>query len=323
MDSPEKMTHEGIRQVAVLGAGTMGSGIAFSFARNGLSVSLYDIDDSAVSKAQTDIRNMAETLESESEISEEEVNQISSRIKYYTSLPETVRECDFVTEAVVEDIEIKQKVFKKIAKQAPDEAILATNTSGLSITEIADSVENPSRVVGTHWFNPPHIVPLVEVIHGDQTHESIATTVHTFLDKINKTPVMVKEDIPGFIGNRIQMAMMYEAFSLLEQGVADPAEIDRAVKAGFGFRLPSMGIFEKADQSGLDVHHDVESYLMSDLDRGTDPNPVVSRLVENGDYGLKSGQGVYDWENTTSQEVREERDKELLAIRNVYKNMLD
>ena len=319
----DRVVHDTIRDVAVLGAGTMGSGIAVSFAADGLSVALYDIDEKMLTEARATVDTAVDTLETHGRLSAEEAERVPDRVEYVTSLPDAVEGRDFVTEAVVEDISIKRDVFGRLADAAPDDAILATNTSGLSITEIAEGADDPSRVVGTHWFNPAYIVPLVEVVHGEETDQAVADVVYELLDDLGKTPVMVEKDIPGFIGNRIQMAMMYEAFSLLDRGVATPEAIDRAVKAGFGFRLPSMGIFEKADQSGLDVQYDVESYLMRELDRGTEPNPVVTRLVEDGSLGLKSGKGVYDWSDVSPQEVYERRDRELLSLRKVYDEELE
>lgn len=318
MMADDIVTHDMIRDVAVLGAGTMGSGIAVSFAAGGLSVALYDINEEMLAEARATVDTAVDALESHGRLSAEEAERVPDRIEYVTSLPDAVEGCDFVTEAVIEDVSVKQNVFEHLADAAPDDAILATNTSGLSITEIAEGADDPSRVVGTHWFNPAYVVPLVEVVHGKETDLAVADAAYELLSSLGKTPVSVEKDIPGFIGNRIQMAMMYEAFSLLDRGVATPEAIDQAVKAGFGFRLPSMGIFEKADQSGLDIQYDVESYLMQELDRGMEPNPVVTRLVKEGNLGLKSRQGVYDWSDESPQEVYERRDRELLSLRKIY-----
>lgn len=309
---------EQFEHIAVVGAGTMGHGIARVYAQAGHHVSLWDIDAQALSQAQSKIQSGLETFVEAEYISQQEADETVDRINFVQSLETAVENVDFVTEAVPEKLELKKEVFGDLDRHTPKEAILATNTSGLSITEIATVVDDPARVIGTHWFNPAYIVPLVEVVPGEQTSEWTVTRTYELLEGLGKTPVKLAKEIPGFIGNRIQMAMAYEAFSLLDRGVASAEAIDKAVSAGFGFRLPVLGIFEKADQSGLDVHHDVESYLMDELDRGTDPNPVVSRLVAQGDKGLKTGKGVYDWNDANSDEVIENRDRRLLAVLEAY-----
>ncbi len=308
--------------IGVVGAGTMGHGIAAAFLCEGYHVSIHDIEEEMLEQARQGIDSILGLFVNEGMIDEAVASEAEDRIQYSTDLEQVVADTDLVLEAVSEDMEVKRAVFEDINRYAPAEAVLASNTSGLSITEIASVTDRPERVVGAHWFNPPHIVPLVEVIKGERTDDDIAEGVAEFLERIGKTAVVVNKDVPGYIGNRIQMAMCYEAFSLLERGVASAEDIDKAVQAGFGFRLPSMGIFEKVDQSGLDVHHAVEEYLMPDLDRGTDPNPVVTRLVEEGDLGLKTGRGVYDWEGSDPTEVEGKRDEELLELLRVYESGL-
>lgn len=308
----------GIDRTAVVGAGTMGHGIALAYAMGGHPVSLFDISDEVLETARGRIASALETFVDHGALPADERDRVRERIAYDANFETAVADADLVTEAVVEDVDVKRETFERLDARAPDGAILATNTSGLSITDLSTAVDEPGRVVGTHWFNPPYVVPLVEVVHGEHTDDAVAERTYDALDAIGKTPVTVEKDVPGFIGNRIQLAMTYEAYSLLDRGVASAEAIDRAVKAGFGFRLPILGIFEKVDHSGLDVHHDVESYLMPDLDRGTEPNPVVTRLIERGDLGLKTGKGVYDWSDADPEEVFERRDRLLLDQLAVY-----
>ena len=308
----------GIDRVAVVGAGTMGHGIALAYALGGHPVSLFDISEEALETARGRIDSALETFVDHGALPVDEAERVRERIAYETEFEAAVEGTDLVTEAVVEDADVKRETFERLDAHAPADAILATNTSGLSITDLSTAVDDPGRVVGTHWFNPPYVVPLVEIVHGEHTDAQVAERAYDALDAVGKTPVTVEKDVPGFIGNRIQLAMTYEAYSLLDRGVASAEAIDRAVKAGFGFRLPILGIFEKVDHSGLDVHHDVESYLMPDLDRGTEPNPVVTRLVERGDLGLKTGKGVYDWSDADPEEVFERRDRLLLDQLSVY-----
>ncbi|MEF8827093.1 MAG: 3-hydroxyacyl-CoA dehydrogenase NAD-binding domain-containing protein [Halapricum sp.] len=309
-----------IDDVAVIGAGVMGHGIAIEFAEAGHRVALQDLDEDALEQSEEKVRWALRTLADAGRLPEEEIPEIESRIERTPSMAEAVDGVDFVTEAVAENLDIKKTVFEQLDQHTDDDVILATNTSGLSITEIGSAVEQPERVVGTHYFNPPYVVPLVEVIRGDRTADEVIDITYDLMDRIGKTPVVVEKDIPGFIGNRIQLAMMYEAFSLLDRGVASAEDIDKVVKSGFGFRLPLLGIFEKTDHSGLDVHLDVQRYLVKDLDRGIDTFDLTENLVENGDYGLKTGRGIYDWSDLDSEDVYERRDRGLLDILELYES---
>lgn len=311
-----------IERVAVVGAGRMGHGIALAYALcdRVSTVTLYDADEDVLAESRGRIESALETLAAGGRVSPEGAQAALDRVERVPALAECVADADLVTEAVVEDLEVKRAVFERLDGHAPDGALLATNTSGLSIDDIADPVDDAGRVLGTHWFNPPYLVPLVEVVKGSATRERPAERAYALLEAAGKTPVTVEKDVPGFIGNRIQAAMSYEAFSLLARGVATPEAIDRAVKAGFGFRLPVMGIFEKMDQSGLEVHREVERSLMPDLDRGTDPNPVVTELCERGETGTDVGRGVYDWTGEDLEAVRSARDGALLSLLDVYED---
>jgi len=310
-----------IEQVSVVGAGRMGHGIALVYALDGHDVTLFDIDDGVLDAAPARVDAALSTMVNAGHVDRDTADAALSNLRTESDIASAVAGADFVTEAVAEDLAVKQSVFADLAAHAPADALLATNTSGLSIADIARDVDDTSRVLGTHWFNPPHIVPLVEVVKGPGTTDAAAEATRELLDSAGKTPVVLEREVPGFLGNRIQTAMTYEAYSLLARGVASAADIDRAVKAGFGFRLPVMGIFEKVDQSGLDVHREVERSLMADLDRGTDPNPVVSELVERGETGWESGRGVYDWTGVDRDAAQRERDEALLALRSLYEDV--
>lgn len=304
--------------IAVIGAGRMGHGIALMFALGGHEVRITDADPETLESVPERMGAVLEQLTAADRIDEAAGEQARNNVRTVPTISDAVSGVDFVTEAVAEDLEIKQAVFEQLSEHAPRSATLATNTSGLSIDDIAGPVASPERVLGTHWFNPPYLVPLVEVIYGSETSDSVVEGTRDRLDAIGKTPVVVKKDIPGFIGNRIQAAMSYEAFSLLAKGVASPADIDKAVKAGFGFRLPIMGIFEKMDQSGLAIHHEVEKQLLGELDRGTDPNPVIEELLAEGHTGTDSGKGIYDWSAVDLDAMTRERDQALLAMLELY-----
>jgi 3-hydroxybutyryl-CoA dehydrogenase len=308
-------------QLAVVGAGTMGHGIAATFASEGYDVALHDADEERLEAGRERVRETLQLLRDEGRVDSAAYDRATSTVTYSTELEAVVEDADLVVEAVTEDLEVKQTVFEALSELTHPETVLASNTSGLSITKIATMTDAPERVLGMHWFNPPHIVPLVEMVKGERTNDDLAAAVTAFLDDLGKTAITVEKDVPGYIGNRIQMAMCYEAFSLLDRGIASAEDIDKAVKAGFGFRLPSMGIFEKVDQSRIDVHYAIESYLMEALDRGTEPNPVVTELVEADDLGLKTGQGVYDWEDTDPEAVVAARDSKLLEQLELYESM--
>jgi 3-hydroxyacyl-CoA dehydrogenase len=311
-----------VDRVAVVGAGRMGHGIAVVYALAGREVTLTDADESVLAESEGRVRSVLGTFVRNGRISEAEADRAEGRISFEPSLADAVADADFVTEAVSEDLAVKRVVFEELDEHAPPDAILATNTSGLRISDIAESVEDPSRVVGTHWFNPPYIVPLVEVVRGEETADAAMDLADDLLTEAGKTAVRVEKDIPGFIGNRIQNAMAYEAFSLLARGVASAEDIDRAIKAGFGFRLPALGVFEKADHSGLEIHYEVEKELMPDLDRGTEPNPVVTELAEKGQTGLDAGEGVYDWSDLDPEDVYEGRDDVLLSLLDTYERQV-
>ncbi len=316
IDEPD----HGIEEIAVVGAGRMGHGIAVAYALAGHPVTLFDVDRSVLTGVGDRIGAVLATFREHGTIDRQAAEDARSLISLEESFETAVESADLVTEAVVEELPVKHRVFADLDDHAPADAILATNTSGFSITEIAGVVDDPGRVVGTHWFNPPYVVPLVEVVRGEATVDVTVDRTHALLEATGKTPVVVERDVPGFIGNRIQLAMAYEAFSLLEQGVASAEDIDRAVKAGFGFRLPILGIFEKVDHSGLAVHNAIESYLLPELDRGTGPSSIVERLVDEGHDGLSSGRGVYDWSGVDPTVVYEERDRALLDLLAVYES---
>ncbi len=311
-------------ELAVIGAGRMGHGIALTYARHGHRVRVHDVDTDVLASCEDRIRGALETLAANGQCADADIGPTLDRLSYHGSLAEAVGDADFVTEAVAEDLAVKQHVFEALDAHTPEGTVLATNTSGLSIDEITAPVADRERVLGTHWFNPPYIVPLVEIVHGSDTAAEIVADVRELIAAVGQTPVVVREDIPGFIGNRIQMAMAYEALSLLDRGVASAADIDRAVKAGFGFRLPLMGIFEKIDQSGIGIHHEVERSLMPALDRGAQPSEPLANLVEAGHDGLETGRGIYDWRDEDGEAVEAGRDEALLALQELFdRNVTD
>jgi len=312
-----RMKKHEITDISIIGAGTMGYSIALDFAIGGQRVRLFDIDDQVLQAAEDQIQVGLDGLIETDHVSPTQRESILERIRFEDEFKTAVNDADLVTEAVPEDIEVKYEVFEELDKYAPATAIIASNTSGLSITDIASTIEDPSRVLGTHYFNPAYIIPVVEVVAGAETSDEIMQRTTSLLESVGKTPVTVNKDIPGFIVNRIQTAMVYEAESLVERGIASPQDIDRAVRGSFGLRMPVMGLFEIADVEGLDVHVEVLSYLMKELDRGSEPAEFLQELVDNGKLGLKTGEGIYDWPADQTA-VLEKRDKALLKQQSVY-----
>ncbi|WP_435073550.1 3-hydroxyacyl-CoA dehydrogenase family protein [Halorubrum sp. HHNYT27] len=303
---------------AIIGAGTMGRNIAVASAAGNRPVTLFDVDEDALEEAEAEIRSTLETLVDRGVADTSDISTVRERVSYETELSAAVGDAPLIVEAVTEDRDVKASVYDDIERAAPTTATIASNTSSLSISELASSLAHPERFCGMHWFHPAHIVPTVEVVYGEQTTDKTVDTATDFLDSIGKDPVVVERDIPGFIANRIQSAMAREAWALLESGVASAEDIDRAVKGTFGFRLPTLGVFEKGDHSGLDIHHKVLTELLQDIDREQEPAAILSDLVEEGRHGVKTGRGVYDWSKVDLEQVMAERDQRLLDQLEVY-----
>ncbi|WP_440767014.1 3-hydroxyacyl-CoA dehydrogenase family protein [Natronorubrum sp. DTA7] len=310
---------EAASRPAIIGAGTMGRNIAVASAVGGQPVTLFDIDDEALDDAESEVRSTVRTLTDRGVADVTDVSEVRERVTYVSDLETAVADAPLIIEAVTEDRETKAAVYERIERHASPSATLATNTSSLSITELAASLTHPERFCGMHWFHPAHIVPVVEVVYGEHTTDEPVDVATAFLETIGKDPVVVEDDIPGFIANRIQSAMAREAWALLGAGVASAEDIDRAVKGTFGFRLPTLGVLEKGDHSGLDVHHTVLSELLEEIDRQTTPPSVLSDLVAEGRLGVKTDRGVYDWSEADLERTMAERDQRLLDQLEVYR----
>jgi 3-hydroxybutyryl-CoA dehydrogenase len=219
-------------------------------------------------------------------------------------LADAVRDAAFVFEAAPEKLEIKQTIFKDLATLSRDDAILATNTSVMPVGRIAERSACPERIVGTHWWNPPYLVPLVEVVLSDATRDDVIERTLALLASVGKRPVHVRRDVPGFVGNRLQHALWREAIALVANGVCDAETVDSVVKNGFGPRLTVMGPLENADYIGLDLTLDIHEQILHDLDRTPGPSPYLSELVADGQLGMKSGRGFRDWEPQDAERAR-------------------
>ncbi len=285
-----------IQRVAVIGAGTMGNGIAHVFALHGYEVYLVDISKDSLELALDIIaRNLMRMVKKE-KIREEQKEAALSRIKTHTTLEMAVDRVDLVVEAVVEDFSVKADVFQKVDRIAPSHAILATNTSSISITKIASVTNRPERVIGMHFFNPVPVMQLVEVIRGLTTSDEVAQTIMTLARELGKTPVEVR-DFPGFVSNRVLMPMINEAIYALYEGVAGVEEIDTVMKLGMAH---PMGPLHLADFIGLDVCLNIMKVLHLGLGRDKyAPCPLLVKMVLAGKLGIKTGEGFYDYSQGT------------------------
>ncbi|MEL7654382.1 MAG: 3-hydroxyacyl-CoA dehydrogenase NAD-binding domain-containing protein, partial [Bacillota bacterium] len=233
--------------------------------------------------------------------------ELLERIEYSADI-NCVKEADFVVEAILERIEVKHKFWAEVSKLVRDDAVLATNTSGLSITKIAEVVFRPERFAGMHWINPPHIIPLIEVIKGEKTTDECAGIVRDLALKVKKKPVIVK-DAPGFVLNRIQLAILRECLFIQKRGIASIEAIDDVMKYGLGLRYACLGPFEVADLGGLDVFNNIASYLFADLSNIEESFGLLKECVEENRLGVKSGSGFYDYSNGRDEEVIKYRDQ--------------
>ncbi|MCZ7665254.1 MAG: 3-hydroxyacyl-CoA dehydrogenase family protein [Thermoleophilia bacterium] len=310
--TPWLATPERVRRVVVVGAGTMGSGIAQVFAQSGREVCLVDVDEDVLLRAAERIRANLDLFVELGLIEVGEAAAVRDRIHGSTNLIAAADGADFAVEAVAEDLDVKHDVFHAFAAHCAPHAVLGTNTSGLPITAIAASTPCPERVIGTHFVNPAHVMPLVEVTKGDFTADQTVAAARALLTAVGKKPVVVWKDVPGFVGNRIQTAMMRECFNIVEQGIATPEDVDILVKNSFGFRLPVIGPFESFDMVGLDVVLAVAEYLLPDLSASSEPPRLLKERVARGETGLKAGRGMYEWPQEKVREMLEKRDRDLV-----------
>jgi 3-hydroxybutyryl-CoA dehydrogenase len=274
-------------RIAVIGAGLMGHGIAQVFALAGHEVSIHDSVaanlDSAKARIRANLRDLGDDLSA------------VERVHPTADLAAAVREADYVVEAVLEDLPLKQKLFVEIERNVRPHTILASNTSVIPITQIMADLRDRSRALGTHWWNPPYLVPLVEVIGTQWTSlDAIDWTVALHKDA-GKMPVHVKKDVPGFVGNRLQHALWREAIALVERGVCDAETVDTVIKASFGRRLAVLGPLENADLVGTDLTLAIHKTVLPDIDNRAGPSPYLEGLVAKGKLGFKSGEGFRAW----------------------------
>lgn len=281
-----------IETVAVLGAGTMGHGIAQVCAAVGCDVRLYDVVEDATAAGVSRIRGNLDKGIERGKVTEEERDAVLARLSTTTAISDAVQGADLVIEAAPESMALKEKIFTEVDASAPDSAILASNTSSLSIAQIASAVDDPTRFIGLHFFNPVHIMKLVEVVWGEETSDATLDAAVDFARRLGKEPIVVK-DTPGFASSRLGIVLGMEAIRMLEQEVASAEDIDKAME--LGYRHP-MGPLRLTDLVGLDVRLGIAEYLHETLGSDAfDPPALLKRMVAEGKLGKKSGQGFYEW----------------------------
>jgi 3-hydroxybutyryl-CoA dehydrogenase len=260
------------REVAVIGAGTMGAGIARVFADGGAAVRLMSRRKASLAAAQQRLG--------------------TGSVRLTTSLDEALRGADLVVETIVEEAEPKREVLARAEKLAGPDAILTTNTSSLPLSALADALGRPERFAGLHFLNPPELVELVEVVGAERTASEVLDALVDWMEELGKAPIVVRRDVPGFVVNRLQYALLREAYALVDGGVCSFADVDRAVSHGLGARWAAIGPFETMDLAGLDVHAAVAANLLPELANETEPSPSIERVLETGALGVKSGRGL-------------------------------
>lgn len=306
------MTVEGIRKVLVVGSGLMGHGIGQAFAQGGYKVTLNDLDNERLARALQGIRRNLDLFTAEGLIDPGETENTLARIQLNPDLADAARDADLAVEVTFENLEGKRAVLKRLGELCPERTLFASNTSGLSVNAMAPATGRPDRFVVAHFWNPPHLIPLVEVVRGDQTAESTIQRMVEVLRSIGKAPVVVQKDVLGFVGNRLQYALFREALALVQDGVCTAEDIDTVVKTSFGRRLTTAGPLETADINGTDLFYNISQYLFPDLDNSVAPHRYFRTLIEEGRTGVKVGRGFRDWPGDRAERIKERRDRELI-----------
>ena len=302
-------------KVVIAGAGVMGASLAQVYALAGYETWVYDLFEAGIQKGRHLLALNQETMVREGLVTAEASQAALDRIQF-TLEKDCFTGCGLVVECTVERMDSKQAFFREISRLVPAQALLATNTSGLKISEIAQAVEGPHRFMGQHWLNPPHLLPLCEIIAGEQTSPACVQQMRKLVEGLGKQPVVVK-DINGFIINRIQFAVLREALYIVDSGAAAFQDVDTVLKAGMGLRYAALGPFGVADFGGLDTFDHINSYLNAELCDAKEGNARLHRMVEEGKLGVKSGQGFYDYSGDKADQAIRERDRLFIELAKV------
>ena len=304
-----------IKNILICGAGMMGKNIGYVFASNpDFRVGMYDLYPTDV---EAGIRTNTKQLLDKGVLTEAELSDRLSRISFTTDIDsDLVKNADLVIEAVFEDMKIKRETFAKLEARCRPDTIFCTNSSVMSPSEISAELKHRERFVGTHFWNPGHLIPLVEVVKSDASDHETAQAVMEVLRSVGKKPVLCRKDVPGFIANRMQHALWREAISIVEHGIADAATVDEAVRYSFGLRLPQLGPMENADMVGTDLTYNIHDYILKDLEDSHEPSPLLRQLRDEGKIGFKTGEGFQKW--TPDQVAQSNAELNEYLIRMLY-----
>lgn len=307
------MEYKEIKNITIVGAGLMGQGIAIEFALAGFNVKLNDKTDSVLQESLEKIDiNLNILKEAGYPLGDKDLKNIKN-IKIDVNIRNVVKDADLVIESVYEDLKLKHSIFKELDEICSTKTILASNTSSFLPSTLASVTNHPERVLVVHFFNPPYLLPLVEIVGGDKTNPKVADTVYELLIKIGKKPIILNKEIPGFIANRLQAAIAREAISIVEKGIATYEEVDEVIKNSIGRRYQSAGLFELADFAGLDIGFAVISKLFTSIESSTDVPDIFEKKIQNGELGVKTGKGFYEWSDDKIVEMKKKMFGSLLA----------
>ncbi|WP_308787100.1 3-hydroxyacyl-CoA dehydrogenase family protein [Planomicrobium stackebrandtii] len=301
-----------MEKISILGAGTMGHSIALSAAWSEQPVTVYGINEQDLENADRGLNNKLKVMADNELFTAEQAIEIKKRIRLTTSLEEAISSSTFIIEVVPEVLELKKDLYTKLEKLVADDVVIASNTSGFKPSLLAADMRLPNRFVVTHFWNPGHLIPLVEVVKGEQTDDETVGRAMDVLKAMNKKPILLNKEIPGFIGNRLQYALFREAQALLDAGAASKEDIDAAVTYSIGRRLPVTGPLMTADMGGLDVFSAISNYLFEDLATDQRSGETLSKLAAENKLGDKTGEGFYSWEPEISAKLNEEREQTLI-----------
>jgi 3-hydroxyacyl-CoA dehydrogenase len=299
-----------VKRAAVIGTGTMGPGMGAVLERAGVEVALYDVSEEQLEKARPGValaRSVLDRLGGD--------GSGAAELRFEPDLAAALDGVDMVVEAVPEKLELKQQVFADFEQRVSPETILASNTSGIPITKIAEHLEHPERVIGTHWSNPPHLIPMIEIIPGERTSEDVTAATQELVRQIGYYPCTLKKEVPGFVENRVLYAIMRECLALVDEGVVDAEELDLNVKWGIGYKLAVVPPMALLDMAGLDIYNAVASYLNQDLSDEKGVSNTITERVEQGKLGIKTGGGLFEYEADRAAELQKERAAALVAVR--------
>lgn len=308
------MAEVSIGKALVIGTGLMGPGIAYTLAKAGCRVALYGRTPESMERGLRSLRAGVTTLVEGECLDKEEATAVLARVEGTTDLEAGAREAGLVTESIVEDLAVKQELFARLERLVAPATLLTSNTSGLPATRLASALQRPERFAVTHYWNPPHLMPLVEVVKGEKTSQSTLDALLSLLRQAGKKPVLILKDTPGQLGNRLFHALIREAIYIVQEGIASAEDVDTAIKTGLGRRFPVYGTLEHMDVVGLDLVLAIQSYMCQALCNSTEPVQLLRDSVARGDLGCKSGRGFYDWSRRDREAMIRQRDSFLIRL---------